>query len=81
MSRDKRKKWDRAMRYIRALGAPAYPGLQGGDRVRSFSGPPSALMRYCVERGLATIRRTKPGEWYAGRGRRPPRHNVFDADA
>lgn len=79
MSNDKRKKHDRAMAFIRSLRA-GYRGFPKGEAKMTFSGPPSAMIRYCVNKGLASVRRSRWGEIYAGRGSWP-RHNVLDADS
>ena len=78
MSADKHKKRDRAFAFIRSLGTQQAGWKinrheeRWGPRQRTFSGPMTDLMRYCVDRGLAKIVRQ-------GRGGRANR-NVFDAE-
>jgi hypothetical protein len=70
MSADKHKKRDRAFAFIRSL-RKGYRGFPRGEAKTRFSGCVSPIMKYCVDRGFAVIRRTRWGEFYDGCGRWP----------
>ncbi len=74
MSADKHKKRDRAFAFIRDLrrGGRGYPR---GEAKFAMSGPPTPVVRYCLGRGLATIRRA--AKWT---GEVRNRRNIFSAD-
>lgn len=76
MSKDKHKKRDRALTFIRGLNRwkRSY-GLSDLPKRASFSGPISKSMRECVDLGLAKVSRVS-GFGRSGRAR----HNIFDAD-
>jgi hypothetical protein len=85
MSKDKHKKRDRAYAFIRGLrtrmprqpvGVNPYGFWGKGVAKATISGPLPAVVRYCINRGLASLRRTAPGTIRFGRSR----HNLFDAD-
>lgn len=56
MSKDKHKKRDRAYTFLRGLHWGAFHE-RSGERV--FSGPMTPVTRYCVERGMAVLRRVR----------------------
>lgn len=84
MSKDKHKKRDRAYAFIRslrtrmdtgrfALGVNPYGPWGKGIAKATVSGKIPAIVRYCVRKGMATLRRGN-----IGIGSR--RHNVLDAE-
>lgn len=75
MSKDKHKQRDRAFAYIRSLKR-GWNGFPKGITKATISGPLSKVQQYCIDRGFASLRRTKPGELRGSRAR----HNLFDAE-
>jgi hypothetical protein len=59
MSKDKRKKRLRAMEFLRALNAERRAPHSGITLINRKLSP---VIRYCVERGLATVRRKRLGK-------------------
>lgn len=75
MSADKQKRRARAFAFLRLL----YQGGRGfpvGVGKETLSGPLSRTVRYCLDKGYATLRRTRPGELRGARAR----HNLLDAE-
>ena len=61
MSKDKRKNYMRAMEFLRAVNAERRAPNSGVLVINRKKLPPPVI-RYCVERGLARLRRKRLGE-------------------
>ncbi|MGY3393413.1 hypothetical protein ACVWW6_006004 [Bradyrhizobium sp. USDA 3311] len=61
MSKDKRKKHLRAMAFLRHVNAECRPPYWGSNGRVYVNRKLSRVMRYCIDRGLAQLRREERG--------------------